>query len=74
MTYGIIQPPCLTLPTKQLFMTPWTAVHQASLSFTISRSLLKLISIELVMPSNYLILSFPSPPALNLSQHRSLFQ
>ena len=40
-----------------LFVTPWTAAGQASLSFTISRSLLKLISIEfLVMPSNYLIL------------------
>ena len=37
-------------------MTSWTAAHQASLSFTISRSLLKLMSIELVMPSNHLIL------------------
>ena len=36
--------------------TPWTAAHQASLSFTISQSLLKLMSIELVMPSNHLIL------------------
>ena len=34
----------------------WTAAHQDSLSFTISRSLLKLMSIESVMPSNYLIL------------------
>ena len=33
----------------QLFMTPWTAAHQVSLSFTISRSLLKLMSIELLM-------------------------
>ena len=40
-------------------MSPWTAVHQSSLPFTISRSLLKLISIELVMPSNHLILSHP---------------
>ena len=39
-----------------LFATPWTATRQASLSFTISRSLLKLMSIELVMPSNHLIL------------------
>ena len=39
-----------------LFATPWTAAHQASLSFTISRSLLKLKSIESVMPSNHLIL------------------
>ena len=36
--------------------TPWTAACQASLSFTISRSLLNLMSIELVMPSNHLIL------------------
>ena len=40
----------------KLFVTPWTAAHQASLSFTISRSLLKLMSIELMMPSNHLIL------------------
>ena len=40
----------------QLFVTPWTAAHQASLSITNSRSLLKLMSIELVMPSNHLIL------------------
>ena len=40
-------------------MTPWTAAHQASLSFTISQSLLKLRSIELMMPSNHLILCHP---------------
>ena len=45
-----------------LFVTPWTATRQAFLSFTISKSLLKFISIESVMPSNYLILSPPSPP------------
>ena len=39
--------------------TPWTASHQASLSFTISWSLLKLMSIELVMPSNHLNLYRP---------------
>ena len=39
-----------------LFLTPWTAACQASLSFTISQSLLKLMSIESVMPSNHLIL------------------
>ena len=39
-----------------LFATPWTAAHQASLSTTNSRSLLKLMSIELVMPYNHLIL------------------
>ena len=43
----------------QLFVSPWTAAHQASLSFTISRSLLKLIYIESVMSSNHLILCRP---------------
>ena len=42
-----------------LFGTPWTAAHQASLSITNSQSLLKLISIESVMPSNHLILCCP---------------
>ena len=42
-----------------LFVTPWTAARQASLSITNSRSLLKLMSIESVMPSNYLILCRP---------------
>ena len=42
-----------------LFVTPWTAACQASLSITNSRSLLKFISIELVMPSNHLILCCP---------------
>ena len=42
-----------------LFATPWTAAHQASLSITNSWSLLKLMSIELVMPSNHLILCWP---------------
>ena len=40
-------------------MTPWTAACQASLSFTISQTLLKFMSIELVMPSNHLILCCP---------------
>jgi len=40
-------------------VTPWTAAHQASLSFTISRTFLKLMSIELVMPCNHLILCRP---------------
>ena len=42
-----------------LFVTPWTAAHQASLSITNSQSLLKLMSIESVMPSNHLILCRP---------------
>ena len=48
-----------SLNCVQLFLTPWTAACQASLSFTISQSLLKLMSIESVMPSNHLILSHP---------------
>ena len=49
-----------------LFATPWTAAPQASLSITNSQSLLKLISIELVMPSNHLILCWPLllPPSI----------
>ena len=43
----------------QIFVTPWTAARQASLSITNSQSLLKLMSIESVMPSNHLILCHP---------------
>ena len=43
----------------QLFVTSWTAAHQASLSFPVSLSLLRLMSIESVMPSNQLILCCP---------------
>ena len=64
-----------SLSCVRLFLTPWTAAHQASLSFTISLSLLKLVSTESAMPSIHLILCHPpSPPALNLSQHQGLFQ
>jgi len=51
---------------SKLFVTPWTAARQASLSITNSRSLLKLMSIESVMPSNHLILCFPLllPPSI----------
>ena len=45
-----------------LSVTPWTAAHQASLPFTISWSLLKFMSIQLVMPSNHLILCCPLLP------------
>ena len=48
-----------TLSRVRLFVTPWTAARQASLSITNSRSLLKLMSIEPVMPSNYLTLCCP---------------
>ena len=44
------------LSHARLFVTPWTAPHQASLSIPISQSLLKLMCIELVMPFNHLIL------------------
>ena len=58
-----------------LFATPWTAVRQASLSITNSQSLLKLMSIVLVMPSQpcHPLLS-PSPLVFNLSQQQGLFQ
>ena len=42
-----------------LLVTPWTAAHQASLSFTISEYLIKLMCIESVMPFNHLILCHP---------------
>ena len=52
-----------SLSLVRLFVTPWTAVRQAFLSFTISQSLPKLTSIESVMPSNHLI---PCRPLLLL--------
>ena len=51
----VVQP----LSCVWLFAAPWTTARQASLSFTTSQSLLKLISIELVMPSNHLIFCCP---------------
>ena len=48
-----------SLSRVQLFVTPWTAARQVSLSINSSQSLLKLMSIELVMPSNNLILCCP---------------
>ena len=48
-----------SLSSVQLFAIPWTAARQASLSITNSWSLLKLMSIESVIPSNHLILCFP---------------
>ena len=48
-----------SLSCAWLFATPWTAACQASLFFTISQNFLKLISIELVMPSNHLVLYYP---------------
>ena len=54
------------LSCVRLFVTPWTAACQTSLSITNSRSLLKLMSIESVMPSNHLILCRPLclPPSI----------
>ena len=49
----------LSVVSDSLCLIPWTAVHQASLSFTISQSLLKLMSVESVIPSNQLILCHP---------------
>ena len=48
-----------SLSRVRLFVTPWTAAHQASLFFTISQSWCKLMSIELVMPSKHLIFCHP---------------
>ena len=61
----------------QLFATPWTAVHQDFLSFTISQSLLKFMSIELVMPSSHLVLCHtllllpPIPPSIRVFSNES---
>ena len=66
---------CIVANLCLIFHDPWTAAHQASLSFTISQSLLKLMSIESMIPYNHLILCHPPfPPALNLSQPQGLFQ
>ena len=55
-----------SLNRAQLFATPWTAAHQASLSFTISKSLLNFMSNQSLMPSNHLILCCPLllPPSI----------
>src|SRR5574337_232565 len=55
-----------SLSRVRLFATPWTAAHQASLSIINSQSLLKLMSIESVVPSNHLILCRPLllPPSI----------
>ena len=66
------------LSLVQLFATPWTAAHQAFLSFTISQNWLKFMSIESVMPCNYLILFcplllLPSPfPNINVFSNESV--
>ena len=68
------------LSCVQLIATPWTPACQASLSFTISQSLLKLRCIEYVMPSNHLILCCPLllllsvfPSEVEIARHSVLF-
>ena len=66
-----------SLSHVQLFVTPWIAARQASLSITTSRSLLKLMSIESVMPSSHLILCRPLlllptiPPSIRVFSNES---
>ena len=55
----MVSQPIQSLSHVRLFETPWTAARQASLSITNSRSLPKLMSIKLVMPSNHLVLCCP---------------
>ena len=62
-----------SLSCAWIFATPWKAACQTSLSFTISWSLLKFMSIESVMLSKYFILCHPSF-VFSLSQHQGLFQ
>ena len=67
----------LLLSCVRLFVTPWTAARQASLSVTNSQSLLKFMSTELVMPSNHLILCHPLlllppiPPSIRVFSNES---
>ena len=63
-----------SLSRVRLFATPWAAACQASLSFTVSWSLLKLMSRvgDAIRPSHPLL--SPSPPAFNLSKHQGAFQ
>ena len=66
-----------SLSRVQLFVTPWIAAHQASLSITNSRSSLRLMSIESVMPSSHLILCRPLlllppiPPSIRVFSNKS---
>jgi len=77
LIFGYIQFSSVT-HRVQLFATPWTAAHQASLSITISRSLLKLMSIESVTPSNFSschpLFLLPSIfPSIRVFSNESLF-
>ena len=69
-----------SLSCVRLFATLWTATHQSSLSITKSQSLLKLMSIELVMPSSHLILChpllllLPVPPSIRVFSNESVLR
>ena len=63
-----------SLSHVRLFATPWTAAHQASLSITNSQSLLKLMSIKSVMPSNHLIFCRPLLLLLSIFPSIKVFQ
>ena len=69
-----------SLRSVPLFSTPWTAAHQASLSVINSRDLLRLMSIESVMPSNNLILCGPLlllppiPPSIRVFSNKSVLR
>ena len=74
MTYIHIQFSSVqSLSHVQLFATPWTAARQASLSISNSRSLLKLTSIESVMPSNHLTLHRPLLLSLSIFPNNRVF-
>ena len=67
------------LSRVRLFATPWTAARQASLSITNSQSLLRVMSIESVMPSSHLILCRPLllppiPPSIRVFSNKSVFR
>ena len=66
IVYCVLVVAVQSLRHVRLFVTPWTAAPQASLSFTISQSSIKLMSIELVMPSNHLVLCHSLLPLLSI--------
>ena len=68
------RPCCSVAEHVWIFEIPWTAACQASLTFIISLSLLKFMSIELVMPSNHFILCYSASSAISLSQHQGLLK
>ena len=72
--FGIWFSSVQSLSRVRLFVTPWTAACQASLSITNSQNLLKLVSIELVIPSNHLILCHPFPSHLQSFPTSGSFQ